>query len=398
MAPVDTNSSSSVVGQNVSSVTAIPMNTTTQNALESNPFLIHASNTFNVTSIPLTIFLLILVFLACILFIALVILCVQSFIRRKYRPRAQRKRMKPIYVDEIPGLALTPDQGKYGSLEYSLEYNVDRKELKIGVLQANNLSPQPGLDTLDPYVTLTVGKEENDHLTLMGKQHRTRVIKKCDRPCWQEFFVYHLTDAELSDAVVIFEVFDFDSIGQDISVGRLRLVLKDIDQGEYAGKVLEHTGWLVAGSASTLGIGELCVGVGYYPRDERLDVLVIEARDLSFDAIVPPSKRKDLYVAVKLKHKNHLVKKVDSSTRREYLNPYFNDKMSFKFKDKYRDGGYILCELKHRGALNMSTVLGTVMIGDQSDQTTGVKQWEEMLKATGKIHIMWHSLTPEKHH
>ncbi|VDP99622.1 unnamed protein product [Trichobilharzia regenti] len=337
------NSTNTTVDVSLTTIPTLIMNTTLNNdtsnstAFDSNPFVINLTKSFHVASKPLAIFLFILVCLACLGFIFLILLCTRTCIRRKYAPRVLRKRPKGIYVDEIPGLVQNPIQHKYGSLEYSLEYSIDREQLRIGVLKA-----------------------------------------KCD----------------LNKAVIIFEVFAYDSICQDSSIGKLEVYLQDEDHSEFVGKNLEKTGWLVAGTGYNFGIGELCVGIGYYPNRSRIDVCIYECRQLKLESYMPKLKNRELDILVMFKHRKHTVQRERTHKRKELINPYFNQKISFPLKENNLEQISVVCQLRCINRLRMKHVLGDIQIGMDSKQTTGIKQWEEMVKNPSKMHVMWHSIAP----
>ncbi|XP_018646730.1 synaptotagmin, putative [Schistosoma mansoni] len=395
--------------------TMIPLNNTdtttnitlNSSAFETNPFIIDLTKSFHVINKPLAVFLFICVCIACLFFIIIILLCIRTCIRRKYVPKVLHKRPKGIYVDEIPGLAHNIEQYKYGSFEYSLEYNIDHKQLKIGVLQANNLIGPISSDTLDPYSTITLAKlDGNNNLRIIGKQERTNIISNTNRPVWKKIFTYDVEEYDLNHVVIIFEVFAHDNICQDISIGKLEVYLKDIDHGEYAGNIIERTGWLTAGTSYKFGLGELCIGIGYYPNNNlpHIDVYIYECRQLNLDDYLPKSKQHELDILIILKQKKRILYRQKTYKRKELINPYFNQKISIPLRnidhtthnttynqiEKY----HIICQLRHINRLYMKQIIGTIHIGLDSSQTTGIKQWEEIIKNPSKIHVMWHSIVP----
>ncbi|VDP91338.1 unnamed protein product [Echinostoma caproni] len=331
--------------------------------LSNNKFLVNLAVTFNVTSIPLAIFILILVLIACVLFLVVCILIARSCLRRKFVTKRKRKAIKSIYLDEIPGAMPGSDVGQYGQLEYSLEYNLDRQKLHVGVIQANNLVPRPGVDEPDPYVALTVIKQ----IVLFDPQ-KTAIRKKSRSPCWQQMFDFDIKEPELRSITLVFDVFDYDSIGQDSCIGQFRLSL------------VEHSDWLTPGEMTVDGMGELCIGLCYYTQYNRIDIIVYEARQLVLDS-------------------NRSLGANETKTRHEIVNPYFNEKMSFPTKAYPVDELSAICRLKRKGRLGTKHTLGTVTLGGQNDISTGRKQWDEMIKSPGKTHVMWHTLirNPKEH-
>ncbi|KAF6775157.1 hypothetical protein AHF37_05274 [Paragonimus kellicotti] len=360
--------------------------------LANNTFLVNLAVTFNVVSIPLAIFILIIVCIACVLFVVVVILIARSCVRRSFIPKKKRQPVKSIYLDEIPGMENDASEGKYGTLEYSLEYDLKRQHLVVGVCQANLLALPEGVEVLDPYVSVTVCKQQNGRTEPVGKINKSSVRKHTNRPSWNQTFSYNVPEHDLRHILIVFEAFDYDSIGQDNSIGQLQLLLKDLDEGEYAGKVLERTGWLKAGEACVDGIGEICIGLSYNPQFNRIDVTVYEARQLTISDKLSSDKAHRLSVQVELKHKKRSLGSNETKGKTEVINPYFNEKMSFPVKHVKPDDCFIVCRLKRHKGLGMRKSLGHAVIGSHSRISTGVKQWEEMIKGPAKTHVMWHSL------
>ncbi|TNN12273.1 Synaptotagmin-2 [Schistosoma japonicum] len=374
------------------------VNTTLNSSdFDRNPFVVNLANSFHVISKPLAIFLLICVCLACLFFILIILFCVRTCIRHRYKPKVLRKRPKGIYVDEIPGLIQNSEQYKYGTLEYSLEYIIDRKQLKVGVLQANNLIGPIGSDSLDPYTTITLAKYDGNNLRIIGKQEKTTIVTKTNRPVWKQTFTYNIEEYELNNSVIIFEVFTYDNICQDISIGKLEIHLKDEQNSEYIGNIIERTGWLIAGTTYKFGLGELCLGIGYYPTNSRIDICIYECRQLNIDEYLTKTKQYELDFLILCKHHKQILHRQHTTKRKELINPYFNQKFSIPLKINtihHIEDLHIVCQLRHVNRLRMKHVLGNVYIGLNAKQTTGIKQWEEMMKNPSKIHVMWHTIVP----
>ncbi|CAH8494830.1 unnamed protein product [Schistosoma turkestanicum] len=393
--------------------------TNSSSSFDTDPFVIELTKSFHVINKPLAVFLFICVCIACLFFIIIILLCVRTCIRRKYVPRVLRKRPKGIYVDEIPGLVQSKEQHKYGSFEYSLEYNIDHRQLKVGALQANNLIGPISSDSLDPYATVTLAKYDGHNLRIIGKQEKTNVALKTNRPVWKKIFTFDLDEHELNSTVMIFEVFAHDSICQDVSIGKLEVYLKDEDHEEYAGNIIERIGWLTAGTSSKFGLGELCIGLGYYPNQNlpHLDVCIYECRQLNLSELLPKSKQHELDILILFKHKkHHTLYRQKTYRRKELVNPYFNQKINIPLKFHQANNNttsttgssssssssnhnqieqfHVICQLRHVNRLHMKQVLGTVHIGLNSSQASGIKQWEEMIKSPSKVHVMWHSIVP----
>ncbi|CAH8626187.1 unnamed protein product [Dicrocoelium dendriticum] len=360
--------------------------------LSNNSFLVKLAVDLNVTSIPLAIFLLILICIACILFVVVLILIARSCIRRKFIAKRKRKPAKGIYLDEIAGAVLGDVENTLGSLEYSLEYDLQSQQLKVGVIQAHNLQTPAGVDALDAYVNVNVYKQKGGKNEPVGKPQHT-IRRHSQNPVWHQSFCYDVRERELQVVFVVFEMFDYDSIGQDRSIGILKVTLKDLDESDYAGQIFECTGWLKPGTPMVDGVGELCVGLSYYPQHSRIDVTIYEARQLNVADKLSKRKGNRLLINVELQDKKgRRLSSNETKPKSEIINPYFNSKMSFPSKNVELTECAVVCQLKRHGKLGGNKTLAYCILGFGSTISTGSKQWEEMLRNPSKTHVMWHTL------
>ncbi|KAK4472023.1 hypothetical protein MN116_005398 [Schistosoma mekongi] len=379
------------------------LNTTFNSSnLDRNPFIINLANSFHVINKPLAIFILICICLICILFIIIILLCIRKCIQHRYKPKVLRKRPKGIYIDEIPGLIHNIEQSKYGTLEYSLEYNLDKKQLKVGILQCNNLIGPINCETLNPYTTITLAKYDNNNLCIIGKQYKTNILSNTNHPVWKQIFTYYnIEEYELMHIIIIFEVFTYDNnLYEDINIGKLEIYLKNEHTTEYIGNIIERMNWLTMNTLDKYGLGELCLGIGYYPLDSRIDICIYECRQLNINEYLTKSKQYQLDILILCKYHQQIIQRQHTIKRKELINPYFNQKFSIQLKNNtnhhhhHIEDYHIVCQLRHINRLHIKSTLGNVYIGLNAKQTTGIKQWEEIIKNPSKIHVMWHTIVP----
>ncbi|CAH8542356.1 unnamed protein product [Heterobilharzia americana] len=327
--------------------------------------------------------------------------------------KTTKEKGKPIFFDDIPGLQKSGDSSHdYGTIEYALNYNLQAEELEISVIQANNLLCNSGQEKLSTYATVSLIQYEGNetvngvhsngrHMKPLGKQYKTDIIHRSDKPCWNQSFVYKIQLNQLKTAVIILEIFDYDDNYIDTSLGKLEIPLSQIDHSEYAGKILEKTDWLLTRSSNDFGLGEICIGLGYYPNNSKIDICLFEARKLIIDSYLKQSESYNnklsniqLDIIIYLKYNNRVLQKTKTQTRKELINPYFNEKFSFSINDKYIKDYYILLQLRQVEKWKYNQILGEVHIGLGALQLKGVKHWDEMLKIPSKIHVKWHSILP----
>lgn len=359
--------------------------------LEDVPFLRNLAATFRVTSIPLAIFLLILVCIACITAVVLIILCIRSCLRRVYMTKPKRKRLKTAYLEDILDPVVEP--GMSGLLTYALEYEVSSKSFRVIVMEAKNLAPPDETKSLDAYASVQLVKRSGSKWVPCGPRHKSEVQRHTTVPKWHYSCSYSLTENELKNSMIIIEVFDYDNLGQDRNVGRVEVVVDEIDMEEYVGTTYEKTVALKPGSPKYKGIGEICIGMAYLSNPGCVEVFVYEVRRLEIGHLISPGKDV-ISVQIELKYKKRTLGTFETKTKVDTINPYFNEKVVFNIKPKYLSEASVVCSLKKRGTLGRQTVLAQSVIGPQSPLNTGVKQWDEMRLHTPRTHVMWHVLVP----
>ncbi|VEL07321.1 unnamed protein product [Protopolystoma xenopodis] len=190
-------------------------------------------------------------------------------------------------------------------------------------------------------------------------------------------------------------IYDYDSIGLDNAIGRLRVDLKNVDMNHFIGKTMELTGWLEKGEDMDLGTGDLCVVLKQNSADQSLHVTVLEAKRLKLDESrlggVP-----DTFVSVKLQYGRRTLNVKHTVVRHSTKTPYFGDVLVFPIKSSKLPLAKVVCKLKYKSKLGIKHVLGRVVIGPEAD-VAGKKQWQEMLNDPRRAVAMWHTLYPSKY-
>ncbi|KAK4472024.1 hypothetical protein MN116_005399 [Schistosoma mekongi] len=393
------------------------------NPLEKNVFLVNLTKLFHVTSIPLAIFILITICILCLTLLLVIILCIRTCIHRKYIPKSYKKKDKPVYVDDIPGLGKSNDTllHNYGTIEYSLNYNLEEEELTICIIQANNLLLSNVNDTLNAYATISlVTNEDTTEITttnnnnvnqlitdqsikFYGKQYRTDILHHTNRPCWNQSFMYKIEKNKLKFIIIILEIYHYNDTYIDQCLGKLEISLEHIDHSEYAGKYLEKIDWLSMHQLNIIDIGELCIGLGYFPNKSCIDICIFEGKNLLLNNYLNKnynwkwwklSTNIELDMIISIKYKQRYLQKCKTHTRKELINPYFNEKFSFIIKEKHLNTSTIIIQLRQIEKWRYKQVIGEIQIGYNVTQWKGTKHWEEMLNTPDKLHVRWHTILP----
>ncbi|CAH8543207.1 unnamed protein product [Schistosoma rodhaini] len=415
------------------------------NSLPKNSFLLNLTKTFHVSNISLAIFILVVICILCLTFIILTILCIRTFIRKKYMPKKYKKKEKPIYVDDIPGLMKPNNElhntnnnnNNNGTIEYSLSYNIEEEQLKISIIQANNLAISNNKqESLNTYATISLMKYDNNtklnnpfnnldpnldlnlndkHLKLIGKQYRTDIIHHSNKPCWNQSFIYKLKKNQLKYIIIIIEIFNYNDQYLDTNLGKLFILLNQLDHSDYAGKFFEKTDWLLINHSinnhHNYILGEISIGLIYDPNHLNINLYIYEIRNLNLNQYFNDTTNDDddddedttykqkwisssieLDIVAYMKYNNRLLQKYKTQSRKELINPYFNEKFCFKIKEKYLKNLNIIIQLRQLEKWHYGRILGEVCIGQNVFQLKSIKHWDELLKFPGKLHVRWHPI------
>merc|ERR1712130_110273 len=122
-------------------------------------------------------------------------------------------------VDGDSGMGRVGGTSKYGKLHYRVTYEKDPGRLQVTVLGCQELKVMDLGGSSDPYVTVLL--PNSPHSTL-----RTRTVKKCLYPVFNETFVFKVQPSERAlIRQVVFEVFDWERVKKDEKIGKLSVSL-----------------------------------------------------------------------------------------------------------------------------------------------------------------------------
>nr|QQY02556.1 synaptotagmin-5 [Cryptocotyle lingua] len=356
-------------------------------------FLDNLAATFHVENTALAVFLLILICLACTLVLVFLILCIHSSLRRMRMRKLVITRMKSVYLDELSGNGQA--KGRYGQLTYSIQYDLSVGKLSVVAIEAKQLQNISDDDLLDTYITIKLASEKRKRLEQIGQVHRSDIQRRTLIPRWHYQCKFDLKEDDLKYAILIFEIFDYDSIGQDRSIGRLATHLAKLDVSAYIGTTFENTEWLTAGEPKFCGLGEMCIGLNYHHALERLECNVYEARYLQVTEYMQSTKHQKLSVKVKLRCKRNTLGSFETQAKEELVNPYFNEKFTFTIGAKQLLNSKLEFHLRSKGKHGRKAVLGSFVIGPNTDMSSGAKHWQEMVQNSPRSHVMWHTWIPK---
>ncbi|CAL8069470.1 unnamed protein product [Calicophoron daubneyi] len=334
---------------------------------------------FHVTNTSLAIFLLVTICVACILLTLLSVYGILSLLRRPHIGKRPRNRLESIYMEEI--LQIQADHGRYGTLKYTMEYDPQGCQLKIFIIQAENLRSANQMHAVDAYVTVALIRRSGVKHVKIGNVYKSQVKRKVVLARWNMECQYPVSQQELKECVLILEVLDHDSIGQDRRIGVLHVDLGNTDLAVP----VECTSRLIEGPPQYTGVGELCVGLAYNRLKERINVYVYEARKLLISPFAIKGEDPLIYVSVELLVGGKCVDKANTKESTELINPYFNNRLGFLLRQKDLKRASLKFCVRCTAHGQSKHTIGHICVGSDTVLSFGREHWEEMLNCTPRV-------------
>ncbi|VDN09057.1 unnamed protein product [Dibothriocephalus latus] len=370
--------------------------TTTVQPLLQNGFLAWASRQLNITNAGLLIFVIILICIAILLGIILLICCCRACCRKAKKRGPQYQRMPSIYKDQLPGADGDPQGESIGTLEYSLEYSMKTNTLKVGIIQGMDLVTPPGSGTVDPFVKVRIkGMSSLEKTRAKARKPRkvytTDIQRDTTCPVFNSAFTFNVPYEDLKTAVVHFVVYDADEPNQPLVVGGLDVKLESIPLENYCGKSYETTGYLKKSVDHSDDSAQICTVLTHDPVASELSVNVLEAKQLD----LPDYYRKnppETMVSVTLHIGDKKLANKKTQVRRGTLNPYFGETLKFQVEKHKLIVASLTLKVKYRVHGVRWRNAGKVVLGADASDSSGRKQWEEMLANPRRPVGMWQPL------
>ncbi|KAK2162329.1 hypothetical protein LSH36_100g04021 [Paralvinella palmiformis] len=213
----------------------------------------------------------------------------------------------------------TKSEVKLGKLQFSLDYDFQKGELSVGVIQASDL---PGMDmsgTSDPYVKVYLLPEKK-------KKHETKVHRKTLNPVFNETFIFKVPYSEMGSKTLCFAVYDFDRFSKHDQIGQVKVPLNSIDLGRVVEEWRDLTS-PESDSEKENKLGDICFSLRYVPTAGKLTVVILEAKNLKKMDVGGLS---DPYTKIALYMGNKRLKKKKTTIKKRTLNPYYNESFTFE--------------------------------------------------------------------
>uniref|UniRef100_A0A670HQV9 Synaptotagmin 9 n=1 Tax=Podarcis muralis TaxID=64176 RepID=A0A670HQV9_PODMU len=266
-----------------------------------------------------------------------------------------------------------------GKLNFIVKYDCDLEQLIVKIHKAVNLPAKDFSGTSDPYVKIYLLPDRKT-------KHQTKVHRKTLNPVFDEVFLFPVPYNDLSTRKLHFSVYDFDRFSRHDLIGQVIvdnfLELSDFPRECNLWKDIEYV------TNDKVDLGELMFSLCYLPTAGRLTITIIKARNLKAMDITGAS---DPYVKVSLMCEGRRLKKRKTSTKRNTLNPVYNEAIVFDVPPENIDQINLFIAVMDYDRVGHNEVIGVCQVGNDAE-SLGRDHWNEMLSYPRKPIAHWHLL------
>ncbi|XP_030055300.1 synaptotagmin-9 [Microcaecilia unicolor] len=266
-----------------------------------------------------------------------------------------------------------------GKLNFILKYDCDLEQLIVKIHKAVNLPAKDFSGTSDPYVKIYLLPDRKT-------KHQTKVHRKTLNPVFDEVFLFPVPYNDLTTRKLHFSVYDFDRFSRHDVIGQVivdnLLDLTDFPRESNIWKDIDHV------TNDSVDLGDLMFSLCYLPTAGRLTITIIKARNLKAMDITGAS---DPYVKVSLMCEGRRLKKRKTSTKRNTLNPVYNEAIVFDVPPENIDQISLSIAVMDYDRVGHNEVIGMCQVGNNAERL-GQDHWNEMLTYPRKPIAHWHPL------
>ncbi|XP_026706479.1 synaptotagmin-9 [Athene cunicularia] len=266
-----------------------------------------------------------------------------------------------------------------GKLNFILKYDCDLEQLIVKIHKAINLPAKDFSGTSDPYVKIYLLPDRKT-------KHQTKVHRKTLNPVFDEVFLFTVPYNDLNTRKLHFSVYDFDRFSRHDLIGQVIvdnfLDLADFPRECNIWKDIEYV------TNDNVDLGDLMFSLCYLPTAGRLTITIIKARNLKAMDITGAS---DPYVKVSLMCEGRRLKKRKTSTKRNTLNPVYNEAIVFDVPPENIDQINLSIAVMDYDRVGHNEVIGVCQVGNDAE-SLGRDHWNEMLSYPRKPIAHWHPL------
>uniref|UniRef100_A0A8C9YJW5 Synaptotagmin 9 n=1 Tax=Sander lucioperca TaxID=283035 RepID=A0A8C9YJW5_SANLU len=269
--------------------------------------------------------------------------------------------------------------GGCGRLHFILKFDCDQEQLIVKIHKAEDLPAKDFSGTSDPYVKIYLLPDRKT-------KHQTKVHRKTLNPVFDEVFLFPVAYSELPTRKLHFSVYDFDRFSRHDIIGQVVvdnfLDLADFPRETKLCRDIQYV------SSDNVDLGDLMFSLCYLPTAGRLTITMIKARNLKAMDITGAS---DPYVKVSLMCDGRRLKKRKTSTKRNTLNPVYNEAIVFDVPPENIEQISLMIAVMDYDRVGHNEVIGVCRVGNDAD-SLGRDHWSEMLTCPRKPVAHWHPL------
>uniref|UniRef100_A0A3P9K998 Synaptotagmin IXa n=1 Tax=Oryzias latipes TaxID=8090 RepID=A0A3P9K998_ORYLA len=266
-----------------------------------------------------------------------------------------------------------------GRLHFVLKFDCNLEQLIVKIHKAEDLPAKDFSGTSDPYVKIYLLPDRKT-------KHQTKVHRKTLNPVFDEVFLFPVAYSELPTRKLHFTVYDFDRFSRHDIIGQVVvdnfLELADFPRETQLCLNIQYA------SSDNVDLGDLMFSLCYLPTAGRLTITMIKARNLKAMDITGAS---DPYVKVSLMCEGRRLKKRKTSTKRNTLNPIYNEAIVFDVPPENIEQISLLIAVMDYDRVGHNEVIGVCRVGNDAD-SLGREHWNEMLTYPRKPVAHWHPL------
>ncbi|XP_042606673.1 synaptotagmin-6-like isoform X2 [Cyprinus carpio] len=270
-----------------------------------------------------------------------------------------------------------------GKINFSLRYDYENEMLLVKILKAFDLPAKDLCGSSDPYVKIYLLPDRK-------QKFQTRVHRKTLNPTFDESFQFPVPYDELPVRKLHLSVFDFDRFSRHDMIGEVILdnlfEVSDLSRETSIWKDIQYA------TSESVDLGEIMFSLCYLPTAGRLTLTVIKCRNLKAMDITGYS---DPYVKVSLICDGRRLKKKKTTTKKNTLNPTYNEAIIFDIPPESMDQVSLHISVMDYDLVGHNEIIGVCRLGSGAEGL-GRDHWNEMLAYPRKPIAHWHPLLESK--
>ncbi|NWI69781.1 SYT13 protein, partial [Todus mexicanus] len=267
-------------------------------------------------------------------------------------------------------------------LHYSLEYDQQKAELRVALLEAMHGGMSGDQDAgCHCYVLGTLESKAGI------AEAQTELKKKVLHTLWEEVLRFPLAQEEMREGTLTLTLRNCDKFSRHSIVGELKLSLANTEEsfGTAQWERLK-----TPEKEPSTGHGEVLLSISYLPAANRLLVVIIKAKNLHSKQL-KDLLGNDVSVKVTLRHQSLKLKKKQTKRAKHKINPVWNEMIMFEVPHELLRASSVELEMLSQDGTGQSHVLGKCSLGLHGTGTER-SHWEEMLRNPRRQIAMWHQL------